>query len=58
MTPPHPAAPVTVRPGDTRFTQHLIADRAAALTDHGYPPLTTNLDRLYPTNRRYAAIYR
>lgn len=58
MTPPRPAYPITARPGDDRFTHRLVADLAAVLTDHGYPPLVTNNDRLHLTNRLYTAIYR
>jgi hypothetical protein len=58
VTPPRPAYPITPRPGDDRFTHHLIADLATVLTAHGYPTLLTNNDRLHLTNRLYAAIYR
>lgn len=58
MIPPRPVYPITIRPGDDRFTHDLVAAVAAVLTEHGYPPLTTNNDRLHLTNRLYAAIYR
>jgi len=55
--PPQPLYPLPAPEDDPRFTFGLLADIAAVLADHGYPPLRAGADLVRFQQALFTTIY-
>lgn len=54
---PSPVYPLATPEGDPKFTFGLLADVAAVLADHGYPPLRAGADLIRLQQALFTTLY-